>query len=207
NHCQHRVSHSSKVHDGPLIGSVDAPLQRGQLSNPDSRRGVFNGVPTHSDLSDTLPAMEREGRLDATTMARQRSGFTMLIAAAILLAFLSGRWTIPLAAWLSPIFLLRYVRGGRALPRLALAVATLYLVGCLIWWGLVPVPAPAYFGILVAIMLPLVVPYVVDRLLVRREDGFRSKLVFASAWTVTEFLISRTSPYGSWGLVANTQVD
>ena len=128
------------------------------------------------------------------------------ITAALLLLVSSGRWTIALAAWLSPIFLLRYVRRGPARTRLPIAAATLYAVGCITWWGMVPVPAPAYFAIMLAIMLPLVLPYIAGRL-VPREAGFASTLIFPSAWVVTEWLISRTSPYGSWGLVAYTQVD
>jgi len=130
-----------------------------------------------------------------------------LLAALILLLFSSGRWVIPLAAWASPILLLRFVRGGTAAPRLALAAISLYAVGCLTWWGMVPVPAPSYFVIMLMIMLPGVLPYLADRLLVRAPAGFGSTLVFASAWVVTEYLVTRTSPYGSWGAVAYTQVD
>jgi apolipoprotein N-acyltransferase len=130
-----------------------------------------------------------------------------LLAAAILLVFSSGRWVIPLAAWLSPIVLLRFTRGGRAAPRLAAAAGVLYAVGCWTWWGMVPVPAPGYFGIMVAIMAPMALPYVVDRLVGSRHDGFGATLVFPSAWVATEYLISRVSPYGSWGLVAYTQAD
>jgi len=41
----------------------------------------------------------------------------------------------------------------------------------------------------------------------RSEAGFGTTLLFPSAWVLTEYLISRTSPYGSWGLIAYTQVD
>ena len=130
-----------------------------------------------------------------------------LLAALLLLGFSSGRWIIPLAAWASPVFLLRFARGGRAGPRLILAVGALYAVGCLTWWRMVPVPAPFYFLIMLVITLPGVLPYLLDRLLVRPTDGFGSTLVFASAWVVTEYLVARASPYGSWGAVAYTQVD
>lgn len=130
-----------------------------------------------------------------------------LVAAALFLAFSSGRWVVPLAAWLSPIFLLRFVRGGHALPRPAAAGAAIYLVGCLTWRGMVPVPAPGYFAIMLVIMLPTLLPYVAGRFVPRDDAGFGTTLVFPSAWVVTEYLISRTSPYGSWGLVAYTQVD
>ena len=130
-----------------------------------------------------------------------------LLGAGLLLLVSSGRWVIPLAAWLSPILLLRFARGGRALPRLAAAAATLYAVGCLTWWEMVPVPAPFYFVIMLMIMLPGILPYVLDRVLARRSGGFGSTVVFASGWVLMEYLVTRLSPYGSWGAVAYTQVD
>ena len=130
-----------------------------------------------------------------------------LLAALILLLVSSGRWTIPIAAWLAPLFLLHFVRKGRALPRLVTAAAALYATGCVTWWGMVPVPVPLYFLIMLMIMLPGMLPYLADRLLVRRSDPFVSTLVFAGAWVVTEYLNTVFSPYGSWGAVAYTQVD
>lgn len=130
-----------------------------------------------------------------------------LLTAVILLVFSSGRWAIPLAAWLSPLFLLRFVRGDRAVPRLLVAAIAVYAIGCLTWWGMVPVSPPAYFAIMLMIMLPTLLPYLVDRLVVRRGTGFAVTLLFPSAWVATEYATSLTSPYGSWGLVAFTQVD
>ncbi len=129
-----------------------------------------------------------------------------LFAAVVLLLFASGRWIVPVAAWLSPVFLLRFARGGRPLPRLAIVALAQYAVGCVAWWGMVPVPAPGYFGVMLAICLPWALPYVLDRLLTRGTD-FSSTLAFPCAWVATEYLIVSTSPYGSWGLVGYTQVD
>ena len=129
-----------------------------------------------------------------------------LLAAAGLLGFSSGRWVVSIAAWLAPVFLLRFVRNGRALPRIATAAAAVYAVGCLTWWGVVPVPPPGYFAIVLAILLPTVLPYVAGRF-VPRGGGFVATLVFPCAWVVTEYAITRSSPYGSWGLVGYTQVD
>ncbi|MGH7741522.1 MAG: nitrilase-related carbon-nitrogen hydrolase [Candidatus Eiseniibacteriota bacterium] len=130
-----------------------------------------------------------------------------LLGAMLLLLFTGGRWPIAVAAWLAPVFLLRFARGGGALPRLLAAAAALYGIYCITWWGMVPVPAPAYFAIMLVIALPTVLPYVLDRLLVPRGAGFAFTLVFPCAWVVGEYLVSLFSPYGSWGSVAYTQVD
>lgn len=130
-----------------------------------------------------------------------------LIAAVALQLFTAGRWAIPIAAWLSPVFLLRFARGGRAVPRLLVVALALYAVACLTWWGMVPVPPPAYFAIMLLIALPWALPYFIDRLFAARGAGFGATLVFACAWVAAEYLVVRKSPYGSWGLAAYTQVD
>lgn len=130
-----------------------------------------------------------------------------LLAATLFQIFSGGRWPIELAAWLAPVFLLRFTRAGRTLPRLAAAAAMLYAAMCLSWRGMVPVPGAAYFAIMLLIALPGVLPYAFDRALVRRGAGFGHTLVFPCAWVLTEFAVSRLSPYGSWGAIAYTQVD
>jgi apolipoprotein N-acyltransferase len=130
-----------------------------------------------------------------------------LLAAVILIFFSSGRWAIPLAAWLSPPLLLRWTRDGQASARLLGAAAAVYVVWCVTWWRMVPVPPPAYFVIMLGIAVPTLLPYLIDRMLGSKRRGFAFTLVFPCAWVFTDFLITRTSPYGSWGLIAYTQVD
>jgi len=50
-----------------------------------------------------------------------------LVAAGVLLLFANGRHTVAAAAWLAPVFLLRFVRSHRA--SLGLSVAWLVLAG------------------------------------------------------------------------------
>ncbi len=44
------------------------------------------------------------------TGKHDRLSYLLLVLAVVLFAFSTSRWTIPLAAWLYPIFLLRFVR-------------------------------------------------------------------------------------------------
>ena len=45
-----------------------------------------------------------------------RLSYLWLALAAALFVFYSGQWVIPLAVWLAPLFLLRFVRTQRPLP-------------------------------------------------------------------------------------------
>ena len=51
------------------------------------------------------------------THPRDRLSYLWLALGIVLIAFATVRWTIPLAAWLYPIFLLRFVRTQPLLAR------------------------------------------------------------------------------------------
>ena len=51
-----------------------------------------------------------------STHIPDRLSYLWLAIAAALYLFTGGQWAIPLAAWLAPLFLLRFVRTQRPLP-------------------------------------------------------------------------------------------
>src|SRR5512138_1926076 len=59
------------------------------------------------------------------------SSWLWLIIAAILSLFTGGRWTIPLAVWLAPVFLLRFARMQRPLRGYLLVALIRAAVGAL----------------------------------------------------------------------------
>ena len=127
-----------------------------------------------------------------------------LAAAALLLAFSNGANTISLAAWLAPVFLMRFVR--KQSPKVGLPVAYVLLFAAFAFQfrGMVPIPGIGYYIFLAAWGIPSVLPYAMDRLLARRLAGIERCLVFPAAWAATEYGLSR-SPYGSWGLTGYSQ--
>jgi apolipoprotein N-acyltransferase len=140
---------------------------------------------------------------DRPALAGSRSWLWLAISAALLL-FANGANTVPLAAWLAPVFLLRFVRGQSL--KLALPVAYLLLVVAFAFQfrGMVPIPGVAYYIFLVVWGIPLVLPYIVDRLLARKLTGITASLVFPTAWAATEYVLSR-GPYATWGSAAYSQ--
>ena len=127
-----------------------------------------------------------------------------LAIAATLLLFSNGAYNVPLAAWLAPVFLLRFVRMQSIRVGLPIAYALLGAAFAFQFRGMVPIPGLGYYIFLVLWGIPLVLPYPIDRLLAPRLTGFASSLVFPTAWAATEYLVSR-GPYGSWGSVAYSQ--
>jgi apolipoprotein N-acyltransferase len=127
-----------------------------------------------------------------------------LAIAAVLLLFSNGANTIALAAWLSPVLMLRFVR--RQLSYVGLPIAYILFVATFAFQfrGMVPIPGIGYYVFLAAWGVSLVLPYILDRFMARRLTGLASSFVFPAAWVVTEYAISK-APYGTWGSAAYSQ--
>jgi apolipoprotein N-acyltransferase len=128
-----------------------------------------------------------------------------LALGALLNLFGFGRWSLPIAAWLAPVFLLRYSRSGNPARNLALLYLALWITIFLAYRGLIPAPGWAPAGITALIALASLLPFVLDKLVAVQVPGFASTLVFPLAWAVVDFAAGRLSPYGTWGSLAVTQ--
>jgi apolipoprotein N-acyltransferase len=137
-----------------------------------------------------------------TIMKEDRWSYLWLAIGALLFVVGNGRWTIPLAAWLWPVFMLRFVRTQKPFPGL-IAAAVVFMVGCNIQWiGIMQ--GPLFIILNAAMGLVFTFTYLVDRLITPRFQGILSTLVFPLTWTTMEYLGS-FGPFGAWGSVAYTQ--
>ncbi|HAK60506.1 MAG TPA: hypothetical protein DCO77_09010 [Nitrospiraceae bacterium] len=128
-----------------------------------------------------------------------------LAIAAVLLLFSNGNWVIPIAAWLSPVFLLRFVRRQKLLRGILPALFVLAVTGFFAWHGMVPVPGIGYLIFIMAMSLLMILPYLMDRAIAHRYTRFSSTLVFPLGWTTMEYVNSLLNPFGTWGAAAYTQ--
>lgn len=131
------------------------------------------------------------------------TSYLWLPVAAVLLLFANGRNNVAVAAWLAPVFLLRFLRGGklwRLLPAYLIVAATWAFQ----FRGMVPAPQPLLAGIWLIYGICAMLPYVADRLLKPGVPGFLSTLVFPTAAMGFDFLLSLL-PYASWGSPSYTQ--
>ncbi|MBI4672184.1 MAG: nitrilase, partial [Chloroflexi bacterium] len=136
-----------------------------------------------------------------------RYSYLWLLVGAGLSLFSGGRWTIPLAAWFSAIFWLRFMRTQKPLRGYVIAVVVGALVTYIALQGIMPV-GPSEYLVTIAIGAPIaVLPLLADRLMAPRLGGFVSTLVYPTATTALEYLMSLTQPFGTWGSTAYTQAD
>ncbi|HEX2590611.1 MAG TPA: nitrilase-related carbon-nitrogen hydrolase [Rhizomicrobium sp.] len=119
-----------------------------------------------------------------------------------------GRWSLPLAAWLAPIVLLRFSRASRPLVAIAAVVTVSFLQ--MIWMGaedatnLASNPVTALLTFILGLIFAI--PYIMDRLFAGRLSATGRLLLFPTVWAAVEFIVSSNLPVGtSIGVRAFTQ--
>ena len=126
--------------------------------------------------------------------------------------FAGGRWNIPLAAWLAPVFAIRFYRDSehawRGFLWIWLATALPTIAG---WQGATfmsfvhPLAEPLFFLVMTPVAL---IPYILDRLYARRfAPSLWLTLVFPIAATAADFFSASGSPFGTFGATAYAQRD
>jgi len=134
----------------------------------------------------------------------QPRSWLWLVMGAGFLLFYYGARNIPVAAWFSLVFLLRFVRQ----QKLRVWVPVLYLtaIGTMAFQlrGMIPIPGFGYAIFLAVGGIPFLIPYLADRWLVPRIGGLLATLVFPTAWVALEY-INSLGPFGSWGSAAYSQ--
>jgi apolipoprotein N-acyltransferase len=130
-----------------------------------------------------------------------------LVVGAAMLPFTNLQTLLPVAAWLAPVFLLRFVRTHRArvgLPVLVLVMSLTALVA--LRDGFFPVAdGVGYYVFVAGLGLAGAAPYAIDRLLVPRSRGVARVLVFPAAVTTLELLGTFGNPFGTAGSTAYSQ--
>jgi apolipoprotein N-acyltransferase len=152
----------------------------------------------------------RKGTKSGVSVRRNEialSPYLWLAVGALLWAAYTPGSAVPAAAWLAPVFLLRFSRRQRpavGLPILALtfvAIEVLTDQGLQLLWG----RGLNYVLMCALAGLPWVLPFLGDRLIAPRLGGYASTLVFPAAYATYEYLNALFSPAGSMGSLAYTQ--
>jgi apolipoprotein N-acyltransferase len=147
---------------------------------------------------------EEQMQISRAPLHTDRLAYLWLVIAAALLFFAAGRWAIPLAAWLSPVFLLRFVRTQRLLTGLLLAWLVKFVVSAFVTQGTILYPGIVPYVIVLFVSLVVTLPFLVDRLIASELPGFVVMLIFPLAYTTLEYL-SSNGPFGTYNSIAYTQ--
>ena len=149
--------------------------------------------------------MQKKKPTTSGTLLRDRLSYLWLALALVLLTFGTVRWTIPLAAWLYPIFLLRFLRTQPLLRGILLMLLAIVLVLEFELQGVVPIPGVLYYLIVFGIGVLGILPYLIDRVVFPRLGGMLGTLVFPLAVTTVWYLSALVNPLATFGNPAYTQ--
>ncbi len=140
----------------------------------------------------------------APARTSDRLSYLWLVIAGVLFLFSGGRWAIPLAIWLAPLFLLRFVRRQPPLRGLLLAWLVRAAASAVAVQGWLPVTGIVFYVMVSLLTLVNTLPYAADRFITPRLNSFVGTLVFPTAFTALEFL-SSLGPFGALPSIANSQ--
>ena len=149
-------------------------------------------------------ATSRVNQLNKKTPESTVLSWLCLLGAAVLLLFADGRNTIPLAAWLAPALMLRFVRTQPARRGLPVAYLVMILFRTVAMRGMIPIPGVFYYIFLVISGVSALLPYLADRLVAPRLNGVLNTLAFPCTLVAAQFVYSH-GPVGSWGSIPYTQ--
>ena len=138
--------------------------------------------------------------------------YIYLTIAAILGLFIGGKWNIPLAAWIAPLFVLRFFRESDKAGRNFLLLWVVSAIPTIISWQgatfmskIHPLAEVGFFLLTTPLGL---LPYVIDRIYYRRFGSTAwLTLVFPIANSAMDFFSASGSPFGTFGAMAYSQRD
>ena len=119
--------------------------------------------------------------------------------------FSFGKWMVPLAGWLIPVFLLHFMRGADPITGALGIFMVTWITISIANRGILYVPGTAYYVVSAIFAASYTLPYLADRLVGPHLPGFAATLVFPLAWVMMELIVARTNPFGTWGAVAYSQ--
>src|SRR5207245_6410366 len=125
--------------------------------------------------------MPNQKHTTLVTSLRDRLSYLWLALAIVLLPFTFDRWTIPLAAWLVPIFWLRFLRTQPLLRGILLMLLATVLVWEVELIGMVPNVSGALYILIVFVYCVLyTLPYLIDCVIAPPLQGFLVSLLLSS---------------------------
>ncbi len=132
------------------------------------------------------------------------TSWTALALGCLVLPFSYGADNVACAAWLAPLFLLRFARTQRLWTSMPVLFLVQMAAMSFQFRGMFPGDGAAYWMGLAVGAVQALVPYAIDRGMSRTVSGVPGTLAFPLAYVAVDY-IGSLGPYGSWGAVAYSQ--
>ena len=147
-----------------------------------------------------------KSRIHNVTKHSNRLSYLWLALAFVFSLFaMNGAWDFALAAWVYPVFLLRFTRTHRPLKGFLAASLVNAVTACVLTFQIGFGTQLLILTAEVVIAVFMSLPYLVDRLVSPRLSGIVSTLIFPLSFVAVDYLKMLFYPFGSIGSLAYTQ--
>ena len=138
-----------------------------------------------------------------------RWSFLWLAIGAVLLMLSTGHFSLALAGWFAPVFLIRFFRTQNVRSGYILTLLALFVAYGIAWRSILSFAIfeslPVYLVLALIIGFQNSLPFLADRLLAPHLKSFAVTLIFPLAVTANTFLVNIVNPIGSFGTVGYEQ--
>lgn len=131
--------------------------------------------------------------------------YIYLIIGFVFLFFHNGRWILPIAAYVAPIFLIRFLRYQKPALGMLMIVLAGWISNIFILKGMLPMSGFFYYFVSFMISVFTSLTFLIDRIYTQKIKGFVSTLIFPAVYILMDFITISTNPSGSYGTLAHTQ--
>ena len=138
-------------------------------------------------------------------MTKNNYSYIYFLIGFVFLFFFNGRWILPIAAFIAPLFLIRFLRYQKPFIGFLFIVVAGWISNIFIWKEMMPMSGFFYYFIMFIMSLFTALIFLIDRVYAQKLKGIISTLIFPSAYVFMEFIVVSTNPSGSYGTLAHTQ--
>ncbi|MBN2104237.1 hypothetical protein JW835_09385 [bacterium] len=131
--------------------------------------------------------------------------FLYLLTGFIFLIFANGRWILPIATFMAPVFLIHFYSAKKPFKGFLLILLALWISNMIIWKGMMPMSGVFYYVVCFMMSLFTSLSYLINRILSARIKGIIRTFVYPSTVVVIDFIVVSIIPSGSFGSLAHTQ--
>lgn len=134
------------------------------------------------------------------------TNYLFLVAGIAGVTIYMGDWQVAVAAWIAPVFLLKFLRNAR-FGGFFIAFVGFGIASSIAQNGILPTDdiGPRIFTI-IRFAITFSIPFIIDRIFYRKQAGFWLTLIYPVVLVIEEYLFS-VSTFGTWGILPYSQLD
>jgi apolipoprotein N-acyltransferase len=117
----------------------------------------------------------------------------------------NGKWMTPLPIWIVLICYLRFSRANKPQGGFILILITSTFSNLFMWKGVIQLSWPLYFLVSFISGVFFTLPFLVEKLLNKRQINYMQTLIFPALLTLFSYLYSFIGPSGTFSSIAPSQ--